>query len=79
MSPGREAKEKSTVEIGVKDAMKAASSPTSPDILVAETSIKPYINLVWAGLIVVLLGFLITIVRRTQEANLKHPALAEAE
>jgi cytochrome c-type biogenesis protein CcmF len=79
MSPGREAKEKSSVEIGVKDGRKTASSPASPDILVAETSVKPYINLVWAGLIVVLLGFLITIVRRTQEANLKHPILAEAE
>jgi cytochrome c-type biogenesis protein CcmF len=79
MSPGREAREKSTVEIGVHDALKSVASPATPDILVAETSVKPFINLVWAGLIIVLVGFLITIVRRTQEANLKHSLVTESE
>lgn len=37
------------------------------DVLVVEASIKPLINLVWAGVIVLLLGFLITIFRRAPE------------
>jgi cytochrome c-type biogenesis protein CcmF len=37
------------------------------DVLVVEASIKPLINLVWAGVIVLLAGFLITIFRRAPE------------
>jgi cytochrome c-type biogenesis protein CcmF len=74
LSPDREARENSRVEIGILDRMKAAAGASAPDILVAEASIKPFINLVWAGLILVLLGFLVTIVRRTQEAVLKGTA-----
>jgi cytochrome c-type biogenesis protein CcmF len=38
------------------------------DILVVEASVKPWINLVWSGVIVLLVGFLVTVVRRAQEA-----------
>jgi cytochrome c-type biogenesis protein CcmF len=41
------------------------------DILVAEVSVKPFINLVWSGVIVLVVGFLVTIVRRSREARLK--------
>jgi cytochrome c-type biogenesis protein CcmF len=38
------------------------------DTLVVEASIKPYINLVWIGTFVLIIGFIITIIRRSQEA-----------
>ncbi len=72
MMPDREAKENSRVEIGVRDLTKgAAQGDAQGDVLVAEASVKPYINLVWAGVIILLVGFLVTIVRRAQEASLK--------
>ncbi|MFH1194408.1 MAG: cytochrome c-type biogenesis CcmF C-terminal domain-containing protein [bacterium] len=49
------------------------STPTetgSPkEILSIEASVKPFINLVWAGIVVMVLGFLLSIIRRTKEAN----------
>lgn len=52
------------------------SRPSGPDgdggeVLVAEASVKPFINLVWSGVLILLLGFLVTIVRRTREAGPK--------
>lgn len=77
MSPDREARQNSTVEIGVVDRLTAGAAAGAPDVLVAEASVKPYINLVWAGLIIVLVGFAVTIVRRSQEAALKTAVEAE--
>ena len=77
LSPDREARENSSVEVGIHDMLKTSSVPAAPDILVAEASIKPFINLVWAGLIIVLVGFLVTIVRRAQEAALKQQVDSE--
>lgn len=78
MRPDREAKENSTVEVGISNLTRIASAATDQrDILVVEASVKPYINLVWAGVIVVLLGFLVTIFRRVQEASLK-PSVEDA-
>jgi cytochrome c-type biogenesis protein CcmF len=39
------------------------------DVLVVEASVKPFINLVWTGVVVLLLGFLVTIFRRAPEAG----------
>ncbi len=71
LHPDREAKENSRVTIGVKD-LQAAANEQAPqgDVLMAEASVKPFINLVWSGLIIVMVGFLVTIVRRAQEARL---------
>lgn len=58
----------------VSDLMAQNSSPGSEadtDILVAEASVKPFINLVWSGVIVLVVGFLVTMVRRVKEARLK--------
>lgn len=55
------------VEIAYSDL--AAPDRTEKDILVVEASIKPYINLVWSGVIILLVGFTVTIVRRAQEAR----------
>jgi cytochrome c-type biogenesis protein CcmF len=40
-----------------------------PDSLVVEASVKPYINLVWMGTVTLVVGFIITIIRRVQEAR----------
>jgi len=73
MSPDRENNENSRVEILVSDQKKSGrdSDRQNSDILVVEASIKPYINLVWNGIIIMLVGFLVTIVRRSQEARLR--------
>ncbi|MEK7249609.1 MAG: hypothetical protein AAB209_04220, partial [Bacteroidota bacterium] len=71
MKPDSENRENSTVEIGYKDLGAGSSGKGDSDVLVVEASIKPYINLVWSGVIVLLVGFIVTIVRRAQEARLK--------
>ncbi len=71
MMPNREDRSQSTVEIRVvrlQDSSVAAEA--DQEILVVEASIKPYINLVWNGVIIIIVGFIVTIVRRTQEAKL---------
>ncbi|MGE5840539.1 MAG: cytochrome c-type biogenesis CcmF C-terminal domain-containing protein, partial [Deltaproteobacteria bacterium] len=81
MRPDREARENSTVELGVLNLKQAGAQGNAPqrDMLVVEASVKPYINLVWSGVIILLVGFLVTIVRRAQEARLKAVPLAAAE
>jgi cytochrome c-type biogenesis protein CcmF len=72
MHPDREAKENSSVEIGLADIRAGAQTKNKKaDVLVVEASIKPYINLVWNGVIILIVGFIVTIVRRSQEARLK--------
>ena len=55
------------VDIAVKDLKNTGAA--EPDVLIVEASVKPLINLVWAGVIILLVGFLITIIRRSQEAR----------
>jgi len=43
--------------------------PKREETLVVEASIKPMINLVWAGTITLIVGFLLTILRRSEEAK----------
>lgn len=73
MHPDRESKENSTVEISYTDltAQTQDVGKKKPDVLVVEASIKPYINLVWNGVIILIVGFIVTIVRRAREAKLK--------
>ncbi|MEK6649403.1 MAG: cytochrome c-type biogenesis CcmF C-terminal domain-containing protein [Bacteroidota bacterium] len=47
------------------------SMPGKEETLVIEASVKPYINLVWVGTVTLVVGFLLTIIRRVQEARLK--------
>ena len=74
MRPDRENKENSRVEIGVRSLQAGSQNQAddNTDTLVAEASVKPFINLVWSGLIVLLVGFVVTIVRRAQEARLRN-------
>jgi cytochrome c-type biogenesis protein CcmF len=39
------------------------------DVLIVEASIQPYINLVWAGTLIAMIGLVITIIRRSREAR----------
>ncbi len=73
MNPDRENKEKSSVEIGYSNLVAQANldRKANADVLVVEASVKPYINLVWSGVIIILVGFMVTVVRRAQEASLK--------
>ncbi|HTY58491.1 MAG TPA: cytochrome c biogenesis protein CcsA [Bacteroidota bacterium] len=80
LHPDREAKENSRVSIGVRDLQAAANDKASQgDVLMAEASVKPFINLVWSGLIIVMVGFLVTIFRRGQEARLPAGVAASEE
>jgi cytochrome c-type biogenesis protein CcmF len=79
MSPDRESRENSSVEIGVRNLVQSTvAKQPEPDTLVVEASIKPFINMVWSGVIIVLVGFLVTIVRRAQEAAEKRSVVTEA-
>ncbi|MBI4429112.1 MAG: cytochrome c biogenesis protein CcsA, partial [Ignavibacteriales bacterium] len=69
--PDREDKSKSKIEISVKTA-NDPSAAAKAETLVIEASIKPYINLVWVGTVTLVVGFLLTIVRRVAEARMKN-------
>ena len=74
LHPDREAKENSSVDIGYTDLAAAAQQvgkTKQPDVLVVEASIKPFINLVWNGVILLMVGLITTIVRRAQESRNK--------
>ena len=38
-----------------------------PEVLSIEASVKPFVNLVWMGVILMVVGFTISVVRRTKE------------
>jgi cytochrome c-type biogenesis protein CcmF len=54
----------SKVTIGI---VHAGQQVQKPDILVAEVSIKPFINLLWAGTVLMMIGFGLAIVKRWRE------------
>lgn len=65
--PDREDPEKSRIALRVV-LPEDPSTPAKPETLIIEASIKPLINLVWMGTVTLVIGFLLTIVRRVQEA-----------
>jgi cytochrome c-type biogenesis protein CcmF len=68
MMPSQDDPAKSTVEVNVKLPVDD-STPKKEETLVVEASVKPMINLVWAGTITLIIGFLLTIFRRSEEAR----------
>ncbi|MBI5214284.1 MAG: cytochrome c biogenesis protein CcsA [Ignavibacteriae bacterium] len=70
LQPNREDPTKSRVELSFV-LPNGNSQSVKLETLVVEASIKPLINLVWVGTITLLVGFIITIVRRSQETRLK--------
>ncbi|MGE5431210.1 MAG: cytochrome c-type biogenesis CcmF C-terminal domain-containing protein [Syntrophomonadaceae bacterium] len=45
-----------------------AAMASSKEVLSIEASIKPFINLVWTGVLVMVLGFIVSVVRRSKES-----------
>lgn len=43
------------------------SAESQPDVLIVEASVKPFINLLWGGTLVMLAGFALAIVKRSKE------------
>jgi cytochrome c-type biogenesis protein CcmF len=43
------------------------SAEPQPDVLVVEASVKPFINLLWGGTVIMLAGFALAIVKRSKE------------
>jgi cytochrome c-type biogenesis protein CcmF len=68
MMPSQDDPAKSAVEVNVKLPVDD-STPKKEETLVIEASVKPMINLVWAGTITLIIGFLLTISRRSEEAH----------
>jgi cytochrome c-type biogenesis protein CcmF len=68
MMPSQDDPAKSALEVNVKLHVDD-STPKKEETLVVEASVKPMINLVWAGTITLIIGFLLTIVRRSEEAR----------
>lgn len=46
----------------------AVMSSAPKEILSIEASVKPFINLVWTGVLVMVLGFIVSVVRRSKES-----------
>jgi cytochrome c-type biogenesis protein CcmF len=61
--------EKSTASLYIEDAAKQASNET----LVLSVSVKPFINVLWAGTVVLVLGFFFSVYKRTRDLNNAKP------
>ncbi|MFA7290488.1 MAG: cytochrome C biogenesis protein, partial [Melioribacteraceae bacterium] len=61
-----------SVELKVTDinSKESKSSAAPKEVLSVEASIKPFISLVWLGVLVMALGFIISTVRRTKESQI---------
>ena len=69
LQPNRENPSLSRVTLDVAGGSAAAAARPKTETLVIVASIKPYINLVWMGTITLIVGFIVTIVRRVEEAR----------
>jgi len=67
LQPNREDPSKSVVDLDIRTPHD--SRKPKNETLVVEASIKPFINLVWMGTVTLVVGFIVTIVRRVQEAR----------
>jgi hypothetical protein len=56
----------SSVDVAVVDETQPKSD-TTPETLVLTASIKPFINLVWGGTIVMVLGFFFSLIHRVRK------------
>ncbi len=55
----------SSVTVGVR---RAGTPPQRPETLAVEASVKPFIGLVWAGTVLMMGGFLLSILKRAKES-----------
>ncbi len=54
----------STITIGI---LRPGEHAAKPDVLIGEASIKPFIGLVWAGTVLMMIGFALAIVKRWRD------------
>lgn len=64
MNVGMGKEKPSTVTVKLE---RATGAPVSPETLVVEASIKPYINLLWGGTVVMTFGFFLAMFKRSKE------------
>ncbi len=69
MTPNREDLAMSTVEVRIKNPTITVDPTNLRDKLVVEASIKPFISLVWLGIILMLFGFGVAMFRRARDAR----------
>jgi cytochrome c-type biogenesis protein CcmF len=65
MNVGMGKENPSTITVKVQ---RANASAPAPEALVVEASIKPYINLLWGGTVVMIAGFILAMFKRSKEA-----------
>jgi cytochrome c-type biogenesis protein CcmF len=46
-------------------------APPSKEVLTVSASVKPFINLVWAGVLIMVLGFAVSVMRRLKDSQIK--------
>ncbi len=68
IEPNREDQSKSAIDLAVETP--GRDGAMKGETLIAEASVKPYINLVWLGTVTLIVGFIVTIVRRVRESGL---------
>lgn len=69
MNPNREDLAMSTVEVRLRNPNIVVDPNNLRDILVVEASIKPFISLVWIGIILMMIGFTVAMLRRARDAR----------
>ena len=68
LHPDHEDPQKLAVDVTVTGGAQAAAGSPAEETLIVEASVKPWINLVWSGFIILSVGLLVTIVRRAKES-----------
>jgi cytochrome c-type biogenesis protein CcmF len=61
-----------TAQVVIMDPTKV-STASNKETLVVEASIKPFISVLWAGVVILFAGFFLSIVRRRKEIMMKFP------
>lgn len=69
MTPNQEDLALSTVEVRLRNPNIAVDPNNLRDVLVVEASIKPFISLVWIGIIMMMIGFTVAMFRRARDAR----------
>ncbi len=69
ITPNREDLSKSILDVRLKNPMVTVQPADMKESLVVEASLKPLISLVWAGIIIMVIGFALAMVRRARESR----------
>lgn len=64
LNAGMAAGSQSSVVVGLQ---RPDATPSGPDMLVVEASVKPYISVLWGGTVLMFLGFVLAMIKRMRE------------